>query len=669
MQDLAHREQEELSDERSVLSEENRSRMASLAVSYLPAPRLRQLAKDSLEFTPDLAGDAARPDALILTITDHALKKGKLSEWMQALVTDSIIMPECREFFFKFLVRPSYYQVLAGTGVFMDWEPFANTMMLRGGQICQIYFTDDPERHGTGFLVGPDLVLTAHHVVKPYVNEKTGRALKNSGQKIKCLFDFKLDIDLNAGPGTTVPVDPKNWLVFSVGGDPAEEKSCDPERNVSAEILDFALIRLQEDFGNTAHPTAKNRMRGWMDLPKLAAGIEHASELRAALNQKPQILVGQHPGGNRLLLAVGTFQSYCCSAHRMHYKVSALKGSSGAPCFDKDWRLVGMHHAGYEKIEINQAIPIDCIANIIDRRGLLTGAALAPYDPFGVALRDGTLLFHRPELREAVERMLIPADARRILIVDGAPHSGRTMCSRFAEDAALDHRDDVLRWDAEAIQSISPEDFATRFAAAIGAPSGSANPTTSPGIPQRPGDRQPARWVARALSAWVAQRVSDSVAKKEPDPSAAAAELRQPSVWLIIENLDRFKLQSETHDLLRALMRTPQSKDGEAFKRLKLVLVGYSDEMAGVNANEITRYVTHPEAVDNDAIKRCFVTAYQRCGEDVDHRRINDSIKGIDAILGNVPMAGRLAFIGDFLRAFTSSLSKSTSAVPGAPNG
>jgi hypothetical protein len=263
--------------------------------------------------------------------------------------------------------------------------------------------------------------------------------------------------------------------------------------------------------------------------------------------------------------------------------------------------------------------------------------------------------------------MLTAGDPRRILIIDGPPQSGRTVCSRFVQQAARDRRDEVLRWDAEAIQSISPEDFAERFASSIETlPDNRSNDrATSEAIPARPDDRQPARWVARALSSWVAQRVSESVAKKGSEIPLQGSERYQPSVWLIIENLDRFKLQPETHDLLRALMQTSQSTQGQALKRLKLVLVGYSGETSGGDANEITRYVTRPETVDSNAIKECLVGAYQYSGVTVDNVRIDNTVKILDGTLVKVPSVERLAILDQILRAFVATLSKSTTGLTG----
>jgi hypothetical protein len=50
---------------------------------------------------------------------------------------------------------------------------------------------------------------------------------------------------------------------------------------------------------------------------------------------------------------------------RVRYSVITEPGSSGSPCFDPDWNLVALHHAGdprdVEPAEYNEGIPIDTI--------------------------------------------------------------------------------------------------------------------------------------------------------------------------------------------------------------------------------------------------------------------------------------------------------------------
>jgi V8-like Glu-specific endopeptidase len=47
----------------------------------------------------------------------------------------------------------------------------------------------------------------------------------------------------------------------------------------------------------------------------------------------------------------------------LRYKVNALGGSSGSPCFNADWELIAVHHVGDPKYysqfgDWNEGIPI-----------------------------------------------------------------------------------------------------------------------------------------------------------------------------------------------------------------------------------------------------------------------------------------------------------------------
>jgi V8-like Glu-specific endopeptidase len=54
----------------------------------------------------------------------------------------------------------------------------------------------------------------------------------------------------------------------------------------------------------------------------------------------------QHPGGGPKQLAFFHNVVAFADDSRIQYLTDTLPGSSGSPVFDKDWRLVGLHHSG-----------------------------------------------------------------------------------------------------------------------------------------------------------------------------------------------------------------------------------------------------------------------------------------------------------------------------------
>jgi len=64
---------------------------------------------------------------------------------------------------------------------------------------------------------------------------------------------------------------------------------------------------------------------------------------------------------------------------RVRYRTTTRKGSSGAPCFTADWRLIALNHAGGPDcdkkkytLEYNQGILFSAIVNLLENRGKLS---------------------------------------------------------------------------------------------------------------------------------------------------------------------------------------------------------------------------------------------------------------------------------------------------------
>jgi V8-like Glu-specific endopeptidase len=189
---------------------------------------------------------------------------------------------------------------------------------------------------GTGFLVGPDLCLTSHHVVAKLF----GGGL--SADALRLRLDYKKDADgEEIFPGTEVKLAP-DWEAAS---SPTDE-------------LDFALLRLdgepgEEPLGGTGEPAAA--ARGWIRLPA-------AAEARAGQD----IVVLQHLLGGPVQMRFGKVTEL--AGGRLKHTADTEAGSSGSPCFTLDWELVAVHQAGdviresWQRPQANQAVPIGPIA-------------------------------------------------------------------------------------------------------------------------------------------------------------------------------------------------------------------------------------------------------------------------------------------------------------------
>jgi Trypsin-like peptidase domain/Effector-associated domain 1 len=221
-------------------------------------------------------------------------------------------------------------EIIQSNAKFINPAVFHERLPELEGQVCWVSI---PGGGGTGFLVGPDLVLTNQHVVDRL---EWGKA---RWQDVICQFDYRQPLD---GPAlrekkiTEVGL-AEQWLVDSRPSSPCDE---DPRLgDARPDETDTALIRLAEQVGSmpvgglSADPQAPPRK--WIDT-----GI--AQSPLAAGNQ---VFLLQHPRGEPLQLTIGTVTRFNGAGTRVRYDANSKAGSSGSPCFDADLRLVALHHS------------------------------------------------------------------------------------------------------------------------------------------------------------------------------------------------------------------------------------------------------------------------------------------------------------------------------------
>ena len=243
---------------------------------------------------------------------------------------------------------------------FLDPVPWAARLLAEANRICRIeVVSSDEASFGTGFLVGPDRVLTNHHVLRPVIDGADAGA-------VRFRFDYRIDPDGKINPGVEYGLPPggmQQWLLASSPPSAADLQP-DPEQIAATDELDFALVSIDGSPGEQALPGGASR--GWLDLDGVA------TPLRPGL----PILVLQHPASVPLKLAVDTQGVIGVNANttRVTYRANTLRGSSGSPCFTLDFAPVALHHAGEPNFGAgrNEGVPL---ASIVD--ALRTHAALA----------------------------------------------------------------------------------------------------------------------------------------------------------------------------------------------------------------------------------------------------------------------------------------------------
>lgn len=194
---------------------------------------------------------------------------------------------------------------------FQEVEAWRETMSRRELTVCRV----EGPSYGTGFLVGPDLLMTNYHVLEAVINQPS---LVGS---VVFRFDYKMAADgVTLRPGQTYRLaDTAAWLIDS--SPPGQ--------------LDYALVRVAGEPGNQSvggQPQAP--ARGWL------APIAHGFEMGEPL------LILQHPQARPLCLAPGAVTAVATDQQSIAYSANTLPGSSGSPCFNTDWELVAIHHTG-----------------------------------------------------------------------------------------------------------------------------------------------------------------------------------------------------------------------------------------------------------------------------------------------------------------------------------
>jgi hypothetical protein len=179
---------------------------------------------------------------------------------------------------------------------------------------------------GTGFLVADSLLLTNWHVVQGGVDGAVA------------IFDNQISAFGSQTPGRAVEF-AKDWLAAHSEHAPVAEEI--RPTGPPAGTWDFALVRLAEPVGAQGigpDPQAKGAdRRGRYQLDG------HAYDFDVA---EPILILG-HPAGRPVQLSFASPSSakLTTSANRVRYATNTEGGSSGSPVFNRDWRVVALHHA------------------------------------------------------------------------------------------------------------------------------------------------------------------------------------------------------------------------------------------------------------------------------------------------------------------------------------
>jgi V8-like Glu-specific endopeptidase len=176
---------------------------------------------------------------------------------------------------------------------------------------------------GTGFLIDGDLVVTNHHVL-------CDRA---AAVGATAHFNYQKTVDGRDAEVEELRLDPDAFFVTSSDDD------CTIVKVAGEPSARWGLIELQP----------------------------------AELRVEDRVNIIQHPGGDQKQLSFFHNLVAYVGEGRVQYLTDTLPGSSGAPVFDKDWRLVALHHSGgwipepgsKDRSFRNQGIHVDRVLDVL----------------------------------------------------------------------------------------------------------------------------------------------------------------------------------------------------------------------------------------------------------------------------------------------------------------
>jgi endonuclease G, mitochondrial len=174
------------------------------------------------------------------------------------------------------------------------------------GRIVIPPIAGDPGGAATGFLIGPNLLMTNHHVF----------SAPEIAQRARVQFGYEIDSHGNE----RVPT----WFNFTPG-----------RFFVASETLDYCIVSV--DPATKQGPEGLKSF-GWLRLNPRLGKTDYGQYLS----------IIQHPGGQTKQIAIreNRLLPFTDADDFLSYESDTFRGSSGSPVLNDFWDLVALHHSG-----------------------------------------------------------------------------------------------------------------------------------------------------------------------------------------------------------------------------------------------------------------------------------------------------------------------------------
>jgi hypothetical protein len=326
----------------------DRKRAKEAVEPIFTSVQLRNLVKEEYEpLDAEILWEQPRSN-LVSDVIDEANRHGVLDRLLIAAAAERDFFVPLRAVILHLSAQPGWTVPVESHGLDVKsgleqltsrGDPFLGTTLMADfltrteRQVCRVRCGEDL---GTGFLVGPDLVLTCYHVVQKYLADSTRSV------PVQVQFDFRAD-----AKGEVPPQLPAAWLPidtsWSVPNAPYSSNDVTLNGEPGSDELDYALLKLPAKLG-LEPPTNEPVARGWVDvstdasLPTVGDPItivQHPEVPESRpITQQPLKFTQASPG----------YDGVSLSGTRVKYKPSTLPGSSGSPVYDRSFRAFALHH-------------------------------------------------------------------------------------------------------------------------------------------------------------------------------------------------------------------------------------------------------------------------------------------------------------------------------------
>ena len=621
--------------------------------------------------------DPGNKAALTAALVPHLVDKGWLDRFnvelisrsqtntvLRGILSDEIAVDQAG------VANPANLQSLNNkVQPFLTSRSFFEGMETARYRVCAIWVhhpdpnvNPNPAFRGTGFLVGPDLVLTARHVIEGLVVPLPAGDVPVAGseQRIAFVFDYWASVgsfDVTAPPdGLKVvgPVAPQGnpptsrWLEWSSRKHPNDGVTHLFGPPPADQRLDCAIIRLAERVGAASTGGGGGKLRGWQRL----------NAPPHALTPGSAIALLQHPSTGPQMFDKGDFVSSDPQpVTRLFYSTNANNGSSGSPCFNATPEVVGFHNAGHPTqypgqptSRCNQGVSIDRVIASLEaaKPDLLAESRAAFRTDDGLwSLSDN---FQKPEpvlgrtaFKEAVFAMFDPHVGQRVLVVSeqntsGPPgKSGKSFSTRILRAMVRRRPAVVVEFSSEEMKEFKP-DKPEKFLLEIGRRIGLGE---MPGMPEKPEDeRQWTRWWSNDLPAWfgrlledraknVGLAVNEAVTDRTAGPAAGDELVLRELVWIVIDDIHKSPPSGGLKELIAGLVGVTDTQQvlGPGLKSMRWLMIGHIPDFVREYTSQFRHDVVAYDKIGLEAWKACIRSAVAAAGKE--DRYNDDTVEAI----------------------------------------